>query len=135
MAHVGRELVQDAGIIRSTFCGKCGYNLRTRPTIGRCPECGNDYDARPQGMQGIFLPQDIRWPWGALGLFLLSSALATPLLTVPSWIGKTWVTVVGLLLAAFAVLFLSSAIRQGRRMLSYRKLLKSVDCQEADLGT
>jgi hypothetical protein len=46
----------------STYCGVCGYNLRTLPYQYRCPECGNEYNARPLTMKGIFLAGDAELP-------------------------------------------------------------------------
>ncbi len=51
-------------IDESVYCGTCGYNLRTLPWIGRCPECGSHYNARWKTRHGIFLPQELRFPLG-----------------------------------------------------------------------
>lgn len=31
-------------VVREGHCGKCGYDLTGLAIVGRCPECGNDYD-------------------------------------------------------------------------------------------
>ena len=54
----------DRRITSSVFCGNCGYNLRTLPYTYQCPECGQDYNARPLEMRGIFSPQDVDIPFG-----------------------------------------------------------------------
>lgn len=47
--------IRDRGVITaSVYCGKCGYNLRTLPYVYQCPECGNEYNARPLSRRGIF---------------------------------------------------------------------------------
>jgi len=48
----------------STYCERCGYNLRTLPYVYTCPECGNEYNARPLKMKGIFQPHTTRVPVG-----------------------------------------------------------------------
>jgi hypothetical protein len=63
MSKIGEELFRQRGIDRDMFCAKCGYNLRTRPRIGRCPECGNDYDARPLGTYGILQAESVTFPF------------------------------------------------------------------------
>jgi hypothetical protein len=42
-------------LAHDVYCGVCGYNLRTLPYVGLCPECGGIYNARPLKMQGIYL--------------------------------------------------------------------------------
>ena len=44
------------------FCAACGYQLRMLPYIGRCPECGNSYNARSLHKEGIFVPQSAEFP-------------------------------------------------------------------------
>ena len=52
-------------ITGSIYCGSCGYNLKTLPYVYTCPECGNEYNARPLHMHGIFTPHAIEFPFGA----------------------------------------------------------------------
>ncbi len=49
-------------------CTRCGYNLTGLPTVGRCPECGYEYDSAhpPQFAE--------RPPWGA-GALLIPPAI------------------------------------------------------------
>jgi len=71
------EMYKDRRIASSTYCGSCGYNLRTLPYRYCCPECGQEYNARPQVMKGIFTPQAADFPYGSLlyGLILLGCAV------------------------------------------------------------
>lgn len=73
MAKVGQDIFQSIGIDRHEFCSKCCYNLMTRPLLGRCPECGQSYDARSGSRRGILVPEIIRWPVGD-AISMLSSA-------------------------------------------------------------
>ena len=43
-------------------CRKCGYDLMGLPRIGRCPECGNEFDKRTG--QGILTGQAERMQRG-----------------------------------------------------------------------
>ena len=54
------EMYLDRRIAHSVYCGECGYNLRTLPYAGRCPECGGEYNARPLIMKGIFNHEKIK---------------------------------------------------------------------------
>ncbi|HUU84893.1 MAG TPA: hypothetical protein VM243_15445, partial [Phycisphaerae bacterium] len=54
LERLAEDILADRVIIGNTYCGRCGYNLRTRPYSGRCPECGGQYNARPLRMQGVF---------------------------------------------------------------------------------
>ncbi len=76
MAKVGQEIFQAIGIDRSLYCSECCYNLMTRPKIGRCPECGNEYDARAGAQRGVLIPQLVRWPLGDLFYTLISGAIS-----------------------------------------------------------
>ena len=75
MGILERQLLTRQTIQSDLFCAKCGYNLRTRPTIGRCSECGNEYNADPVRMTGILRDEDLEFPVAAWGLFLLSGGL------------------------------------------------------------
>ncbi len=73
-----RDVWTERRISYSIYCGQCGYNLRTLRYIGRCPECGNEYNARPAVRQGVHVPGEVRFPSVELVcvLFFLGSALA-----------------------------------------------------------
>ena len=60
-------------ITSSTYCGECGYNLRTLPYVYTCPECGNQYNARPLHRKGIFDPYALEFPLGDVAATLLSA--------------------------------------------------------------
>ena len=63
-------------IATSTYCGKCGYNLRTLPYVYVCPECGSAYNARPLAMKGIFVNEQLRLPVREFFLAAVMGALA-----------------------------------------------------------
>ena len=82
-------------ITASTYCAHCGYNLRTLPYVYHCPECGQEYNARPLHMKGIFVPADHEPPVGRIIVagfwYVIAAALIAyavkPLDPVPLAIG------------------------------------------------
>ncbi len=79
-AHLLDQLYREKTIAESTWCGRCGYNLRTRPYIGVCPECGHRYNAVPMRMQNIFVPHDVPLPYAEVFSSLVSLGLTFALL-------------------------------------------------------
>ena len=76
MAKIEQEILFDRGLQFDLFCSKCAYNLRTRPPLGICPECGNEYDTRPLHRKGILLPHDLKLPYQAFAGMLLFTGIA-----------------------------------------------------------
>jgi len=71
------DIYKDRRLTASTYCGHCGYNLRTLPYVYTCPECGSPYNARPLKMTGIFLPQQRIFPFDDLASALVLTAAAS----------------------------------------------------------
>lgn len=107
----------DRMILRSLYCGRCGYNLRTLPYIYRCPECGNEYNARNLSMKGIYRPNEVEIPFGDFGLFLFSGAVCAYMV---GWI----IASQSIVAFAFAAFFLYTAARHLMR--TYQKLVAFV---------
>ncbi|MFH0980076.1 MAG: hypothetical protein V2A79_00870 [Planctomycetota bacterium] len=59
---LSKDIFTERRLGHSVFCGNCGYNLRTLPYIGRCPECGNEYNARPAVRKGIYVSTEVWFP-------------------------------------------------------------------------
>jgi len=94
LQRLSEDIYTDRRITMSTYCGRCGHNLRTLPYVYSCPECGNSYNARPLKLEGIFTPEQVRFPFGnifgtlitAAGAFLFVATAfgyQTPLLPPP----------------------------------------------------
>ena len=62
LERLSRDLFSERRIHHSVHCGQCGYNLRMLPYLGKCPECGNEYNARPTVRQGIYVPGELIFP-------------------------------------------------------------------------
>ncbi len=59
---LSQDIFSERQISHSVYCSRCGYNLRMLPYIGRCPECGNEYNARPAVRNGIYVSTDLSFP-------------------------------------------------------------------------
>lgn len=96
---------RDRLISGSIFCGKCGYCLRTLPYVYTCPECGNEYNARPLSQDGVFKPYEALFPFGDLLALIVCLPVAAVLL---GWGIRAWLLVVvvfGVLYTGLAILF------------------------------
>ena len=80
MERLPEDIYFDRRITASTYCSKCGYNLRTLPYIYSCPECGQQYNARPLHMKGIYLPADHEPPVGRMVVAAFWYLLAIPMI-------------------------------------------------------
>jgi len=60
--RLSKDVFSERRIGHSIYCGECGYNLRTLSYLGRCPECGNEYNARPAVRKGIYIATEIKFP-------------------------------------------------------------------------
>lgn len=130
MPRIGRDLEQDRGITRGLHCAGCGYSLRTRPTVGRCPECGGEYDARPLGRRGILQPQDIRFPFDNYALGMGTGAGGLLLLSVTVYGGERWCLWASIPLLLFAPFFLLLAVRQTIRRRRLRALIRAAESDD-----
>lgn len=85
LARWSEEILTDRRIGTNLYCALCGYNLKTLTYVGRCPECGSFYSARPPVMKGIFTADMLRFPleelfWMSVCLGVTAlSLLMTPL--------------------------------------------------------
>ncbi|MCH8967045.1 MAG: hypothetical protein IID43_05160 [Planctomycetes bacterium] len=77
------DIYRQRRLTASTYCGNCGYNLVSLPYVYTCPECGQEYNARPLRMSGIFLPYANEFPVGDVAGALLC-CLFTLLLAYPA---------------------------------------------------
>ena len=124
----------DRGISHVLYCGQCGYLLRGLPYKGVCPECGNEYDADPLRMQGIFLPTFPQFPLaytlgllvnGAVSIWLVAGAF-NPFKSGPFY--------AGMLFAALACVFGVQLARRLKEHFHYVDLVRRIHQQEKDAG-
>jgi len=78
--RIAAEELSDGVITRSTYCGRCGYNLRALPVRYECPECGNPYDTLSRRKKGIYEGRDAELPFWMLTAVVLLTPIAIVLL-------------------------------------------------------
>jgi predicted Zn-ribbon and HTH transcriptional regulator len=113
-----------------TYCANCGYNLRTLPVIGRCPECGTEYNARPLKMINVRSPYGTTLPWGHIW-YAAICALIT--LTLVQWMLTTFYVMTLVFTAAFAtgaIIFGRLAARDIQQHVHAQRILRQMDDEE-----
>lgn len=124
------DMLANRRIGHSVYCGQCGYNLRMATYLGRCTECGNEYNARPTVMKGIFWPHDVRFPISDIllsGLCLLMGAAI-----IRSGINPVsdWAIFGGSIFAILGLLYLREVYRKLKKYIATRGLLKRINAEE-----
>jgi len=118
----------------TVYCGNCGYNLRTLPYFYRCPECGNEYNARPLVMKGIFLPQNISPPFVDTAAVLFWGPIAFVLIDGATQPFEPTGFAMGILAAVLAVVYLWICIDRWRKAIRSRIILRRINRYEDDLA-
>ncbi len=129
-----RLLHQERFIHHPQYCGTCGYNLVKLLMVGKCPECGNEYNARPLEMKNIFLPDHMDLPWqdiAAAGLCLLTGILFIGNSLNPYASGGVFIGIVMILIGVPFVLKTVNKLRIVFRLHGiYRRILKEQEESE-----
>lgn len=116
--HIADDVYKDRIITGTLYCGNCGYNLHSLPYVHTCPECGNQYNARPLMMKGIFFPHETYFPASELAVVLLLA----PIIFVFVWGGINPVEYDRLAFAAtLAVIMTLFAVQGYRRFIRFCK--------------
>lgn len=130
LERLSDEVYSFRRISASTYCSRCGYNLRTLPYVYTCPECGQAYNARPLHMKGIFLPSDHEPPGGqvVMMLFWFALALLTVICAVAAPSRWNWaMLVIGVLFLVTGVGQLMHVLRQLRRYRLARDIARRIE--------
>ncbi|MFQ5489321.1 MAG: hypothetical protein ACE5GE_01255 [Phycisphaerae bacterium] len=126
LARWGDEVLADRRIGTDLYCARCGYNLRTLTYLGRCPECGSQYSARPPVMKGIFTADMLRFPLEELFWTSVCLSIGAACLFLGAWPpgeGRLLIGVVfGALGACYVHLLWKRLVRYVRLLEVYRRL-------------
>ena len=131
LERLADDMYKDRVIASSVYCGHCGYNLRTLPYVYTCPECGNQYNARPLKMSGIFNPHTAEFPLRDIVVTVVC-ALITVVLgdsairPVNYWLG------VAIFFAIFAVLSGREAYVRMRRYVNAVSIIRRIAAEEEE---
>ena len=132
MGKIGQELISERGIDRDLFCECCGYNLRTLRLIGRCPECGGEYDTRPMNVRGILSVKDLTVPGDLIGALIVSGSLAYLILSVAVRYTILWAHLLGFPFALLFCFLFVAVFRRMLRMVRHRALLRRAEGGRGD---
>lgn len=124
------DVYKDRRISTSIYCGNCGYNLRTLPYLYRCPECGQEYNARPLSQKGIYAPQNTDIPFGdfaaagfcALAVYICARGAFNPLDIIRILFALTFFVFTGI--------FLSRTYDKFMALLKARRVAKRIAMEE-----
>ena len=116
----------------TVYCGNCGYNLRTLFYVYRCPECGQEYNARPLVMKGIFLPQSISPPFADTAAVVFCGPIAYFLIDGATQPFEPTGFVMGILAAVLTVVYLWLAWRRWARLLKARLIAHRIAQDERE---
>ncbi len=102
------------------YCGHCGYNLHSLPYVYTCPECGQQYNARPLVMKGIFSPHNAQLPVSEIAGMLLCLTVAVGLI----WSGVKGSGTVRIIAgAAIGILGITLGSKAYQRTMQYFKTM------------
>ena len=74
--RIADDMYQDRRITGSVHCAECGYSLKSLPYRYRCPECGQEYNARPLSQKGIFSPHEGDFPYNDIFMTIVGVGTA-----------------------------------------------------------
>jgi len=126
LTRLAEEQWTDRRISGSIYCGNCGYNLRTLPYVYTCPECGNEYNARPLKMKGIFVNYDVSLPVSDMAVVLLLAPVAFVLLRGSIRPFAVYSFALGGFAFVLTVIYAGEAYRRTCRWLKVRRLARRI---------
>jgi len=118
----------------TVYCGGCGYNLKTLPYMYQCPECGQEYNARPLVMKGIFLPQSMSPPVVDMAAVVFCGPIAFFLIDGATQPFEPAGFAMGILAAILTVVYFGICIRRWRALIQSHVILRRIHRYEDDLA-
>lgn len=124
------DVYKDRRITRSVYCGNCGYNLKTLPYVYRCPDCGQEYNARPRVLQGIHQPHLVEIPFGDIASTLFCGLCVFLLLRQGFFPIGLWRLIAVLVFVALTLIFLSQTWSKLAALSKSRRIAKRIAANE-----
>ncbi len=134
LERLADDAYKERRISGTVYCGNCGYNLRTLFYVYRCPECGQEYNARPLVMKGVFLPQNTSPPLADMAAAVLFGAVAYSLIDNATQPFEPVGFVMGLLAAILTVVYFGITLRRGRSYFKCRAIAARIHRYERELA-
>ena len=130
LQRLAEDILADRAISANLYCANCGYNLRTLPYRGRCPECGSVYNARKLWMDGVFTAGMLEFPTG--DVFRAIVALGAGLLFTVSGLrwAASWQLMFGLAFLLIGGFYVPSAWRRTIRYFHFRGIDRRIRANE-----
>ncbi len=126
LERLADDAYKERRIAGTVYCGNCGYNLRTLFYVYRCPECGQEYNARPLVMRGIFLPQNVSPPFVEMFAVVFCGPIAFVLIDGATQPFEPTGFVMGLGAAILTVVYLWLAYGRWARVLRARIIARRI---------
>ncbi len=124
------DIFRDRVITGWVYCGNCGYNLHSLPYAYTCPECGNEYNARPLSMKGIFAPYNTSFPTSDVAVTLFSGAVTVALIISLVNRVEGWKVFVAVVFGVFTVVFALQGYRRLARYFKTRMIARHIAMEE-----
>ena len=128
--RLAEDILADRVIVGNVYCGRCGYNLRTLPYTGRCPECGSNYNARALRMRGIFDSRLVEFPAGDIFAALLTLALGAWLFLTGISPLAQWKLFFGLVALVMGAFFVRSSWTRTARFFFFRGIQRRIEAED-----
>ena len=124
------ETYKNRTIAGFVYCGRCGYNLHSLPYVHTCPECGNQYNARPLSMTGIFTPHDASLPISELAGMILCLVVGGGLIWVGVTNPGTWQLVVGVAIVILAIVLGYQSYGRMARFFNTLRIARQIEAED-----
>lgn len=134
LERLADEAYKERRIGGTVYCGNCGYNLRTLYYVYRCPECGQEYNARPLVMKGIFLPQYTSPPWTDMAAVVFCGPIAFFLIDGATQPFEPVGFIMGLSAAVLTVVYSSICVHRWKALFKTLAILRRIRRYEDELA-
>ena len=132
LERLADDIMLDRLITGDLFCAECGYNLRTLPRRGRCPECGSDYNTRKVLLEGVFAAGMLVFPTGEVLGAMVTTGLVGVFLAWGIRPVVEWRLMFAVVFAVLAVLYLKPAWKSLGRYMRFRGIVRRIQRDDQD---